>query len=81
MIDLVRWHARQNKHKPKDKSRVYEFMTQHALARADQRGVRVKDILEGRANIEPRFTPDGRYATVVPATHQWKRAISPQKRK
>ena len=42
------------------------MLTQHALSRAAERGVRVKDVLEGRANVKLCLTPEGRYATIIP---------------
>ena len=63
--DLQRWEQRKNKNKPKDKSRVQSTLTEHALRRAEQREVRVKDIVEGRAAVK-QVTKDGRFLTIIP---------------
>ena len=64
--DADRWKTRKKKQQPKDKSHIYSTLTVHALHRAEQRGVRVKDVMEGRANVKPCLTEDGRYATIIP---------------
>ena len=63
--DLQRWEQRKNKSKPKEKTRVQSTLTEHALKRADQRNVRVKDIIEGRAAVK-QVTKDGRFLTIIP---------------
>lgn len=63
--DLQRWEQRKNKSKPKDKSRVQSTLTEHALRRAEQRDIRVKDIVEGRASVQ-QVVKDGRFLTIIP---------------
>ena len=62
--ELQRWEQRKNKGKPKEKIRVQSTLTEHALKRADQRNVRVKDIVEGRAAVK-QVTKDGRFLTII----------------
>ena len=62
--DLQRWEQRKNKSKPKDKSRVLSTLTEHALRRAEQRNVSVKEIVEGRAAVK-QVTKDGRFLTII----------------
>ena len=64
--DMKRWKQRKSKNKPKPKTDVHRALTDHALERADQRGVRVKDVVEGRAAVKQLTTSDGRFITVVP---------------
>ena len=64
--DMKRWKQRKSKNKPKPKTDVHRALTDHALERADQRGVRVKDVVEGRAAVKQLTTSDGRLITVVP---------------
>lgn len=63
--DMQRWEQRKNKCKPKEKTRVQSALTEHALRRAEQRHVRVKDIVEGRAAVK-QVTKDGRFLTIIP---------------
>ena len=41
-------------------------MTDHALQRAHSRGVRVRDIVEGRAKVKQITSNVGRYITIIP---------------
>ena len=64
--DLQRWQVRKDKCIPKSKHHVHDVLTKHALQRAEQRNMRVKDIVEGRAKIQQILTKDNRYITVIP---------------
>ena len=64
--DLLRWQVRKDKSTPKSKHHVYDVMTKHALQRADQRNIRVKDVVQGRAKVQQILTQDKRYITIIP---------------
>ena len=64
--DMQRWTTRKEKEKTKPKQHVLDHMTKHALQRAKERGVSVKEVLEGRANVEQILTNDGRFITIIP---------------
>lgn len=64
--DMKRWQVRKDKQAPKPKHHLLNVMTQHALQRAGERNVRVKDVLEGRAKVKQILTPDKRYITIIP---------------
>jgi hypothetical protein len=64
--DMNRWKQRKGKSKPKPKTDVHRALTEHALQRSEQRGVRVKDVVEGRAAVRQLTTEDGRFITIVP---------------
>ena len=57
---------RQRKHKAKDKTHLLKHMTLHALQRATERSVKVKDICEGRACVKQITDGDGRFITIIP---------------
>ena len=63
--DLRRWQARKDKRVRKCKKHVEQCMTKHALHRAEERNIRVKDILEGRAKVKQCCTEDGRFITII----------------
>ena len=67
MNDMRRWQARKDKRVKKSKEHVKQCMTAHALTRAEQRNVRVRDVLEGRAKLRQRSATDGKFITIVPA--------------
>lgn len=64
--DLQRWQVRKDKSIPKSKHHVYDVMTKHALQRAEQRNIRVKDVVESRAKVQQILTKDKRYITIIP---------------
>ena len=64
--DLQRWQVRKDKSIPKSKQHVYDVMTKHALQRAEQRNMRVKDVVEGRAKVQQILTKEKRYITIIP---------------
>lgn len=66
--DLQRWQVRKDKSIPKSKYHVYDVMTKHALQRAEQRNMRVKDVVEGRAKVKQILTKEKRYITIIPDT-------------
>jgi len=41
-------------------------MTQHAVVRAMERGVKLREILEGRAHVQQILDNDMRFITVIP---------------
>ena len=57
---------RQRKHKAKDKNHLLKHMTQHALRRATERKVKIKDICEGRACVKQITDETGRFITIIP---------------
>ena len=68
--DIKRWTSRQEKRKQKAKYHVYDVMTKHALQRAKERDVKVRDILQGRARVEQILTEDMRFITIIPITRK-----------
>ena len=64
--DMRRWQMRKDKQTPKAKHHILKVMTAQALQRAKERNVRVRDIVEGRAQVKQLLTPDGRYITIIP---------------
>lgn len=73
--DIRRWQTRKEKRVRKCKEHVKQCMTAHALSRAAERNVRVKDIIEGRAKVQQRCTPEGMYITIIPAMGRRKRHL------
>ena len=67
-VDLKRWTSRKEKtnSKPKPKHHIHDVMTKHALNRAKERGIRVRDIVEGRAKVEQIVTENGKFITIIP---------------
>lgn len=47
-------------------------MTEHAVARAVQRGVKIREIIEGRAHVQQILDKDGRFLTVIPSVKKQK---------
>lgn len=61
-----RWNARKRKCRPKQKFHLHKTMTDHAIVRAVQRNVKIRDVIEGRARVEQTVDGYGRYITIVP---------------